>query len=81
MTEIISCSIPDDLKIFLTENPEISPSKVLQQRLYSMRDEEARLTERVKSYEIRVARISNKLARICSWAEEQKVVIPEDVLA
>lgn len=80
MTEIISCSIPDELKTFLADNPEISPSKVLQQKLFSMRDEDAKLQERVKSYEIRLARISNKLGRICTWAEEQKIVVPENVL-
>jgi len=80
-TTIITCSIPNELATFLAENPEISPSKVIQMQLFRMRDDEAKLSERLKAYEIRVSRISGKLNAILAYCESQNFAIPENVLA
>lgn len=79
-TQIITCSIPLELGTFLTENPEISPSKVLQERLFSIRNDEMRMNEKIKSFEIRNGRLSDKLNRLLMWLDEQKIVIPDNVL-
>lgn len=79
-TNIITCSIPMELATFLDENPEISPSKVLQQKLYQIKEEEVKLQEKIKVYEVRMSRYINKLAAILKYCEEQKFEIPKDVL-
>ena len=79
-TSIISCSIPIDLVDFLEENPDISPSKILQAKLYEMKNDEARLSTRIKAYEIRNARLSAKLDKVLRYAEEQNFTFPDNVL-
>jgi hypothetical protein len=79
-TNILSVSIPKELADFLEENPEISPSKVLQVKLFEIKEQETRLQERIKAYEIKLFRASGRLNKLCSWLEEQKIAIPQDVL-
>ena len=79
-THIISCSIPRELEQFLDENPEISPSKVLQEQLFNIRNNEAKMNERIKAFEIRNGRLSSKLDKVLRWVETLNVPIPEDVL-
>ena len=79
-TNIITCSIPVELAKFLDENPEISPSKVLQQKLFAMREDEARLFERVKALEIRNERVVARWNKLLDWAKELDVGIPAYVL-
>jgi hypothetical protein len=79
-TNIISVSVPMELAQFLEENPEISPSKIIQTKLFEMKNDEARLEQRIKAYEIRNGRISAKLNKVLEWVEEQKLVIPDNVL-
>jgi hypothetical protein len=64
----------------LEDNPEISPSKVLQQKLFSIKEEEARLQEKLKVYEVRLSRLVNKLNAVLRYCEAQNFVIPQDVL-
>lgn len=80
-TVIITCSIPIELSEFLNENPDLSPSKILQQKIFEIKADEAKLQTRLKAYEIRNSSIRMKLDRICKWAEEQNIDIPNDVLA
>lgn len=80
-TQIITCSLPLELGKFLEENQEISPSKVLQEQLFKMRDDESRLNERVKAYEIRNQRITHRLDKILRYVEAQNIAIPDDVLS
>ena len=79
-TNIITCSIPVELAQFLEDNPEISPSKVLQQKLFAIKEEEARLQEKLRVYEVKTSRLVNKLANILRYCEAQNFVIPQDVL-
>lgn len=79
-TTIISVSVPLELAKFLEENPELSPSKVLQERLYSIMTEEFKLQQRVKAYETRLFTATGKLNRILEYCEQQKVIIPNNVL-
>jgi hypothetical protein len=80
MTNIISVSIPNDLAEFLDENDEISPSKIIQSKLYEMKNDEARIGSRLKAAEIRCIRLSEKLNKVLRWCEEQNIVIPDNVL-
>jgi len=79
-TTIITCSIPIELAQFLSDNDEISPSKVLQAALFRIRDDEARLHERIKAYETKLFRATGKLNKLFEWAENEKIVIPQNVL-
>ena len=79
-TSIISVSVPYELAQFLEENSGISPSKIIQDKLYEMKNDENRLSTRIKAYEIRNARIIAKLDKILRWAEEKNIVIPDNVL-
>jgi hypothetical protein len=47
MTNIISCSIPADLADFIKDNKNVKPSKVLQDGLYRIRDEENKIKARI----------------------------------
>lgn len=80
MTNILSCSIPAELMQFLDDNPEVSPSKVLQQGLYQIKEEEGKQSERLKATEIRLFRTTNKLNNVLRYCEEQKFIIPANVL-
>lgn len=79
-TNIITCSIPLELAKFLEENPQISPSKVLQTGLYKIQIDEIKLQEILKGLESRLARQSNRLRKLQEWLDEQGVTIPENVL-
>ncbi len=79
-TQIITCSIPLELGTFLDENPEISPSKVLQEQLFNIRNNQAKMNERIKAFEIRNGRLSARLEKVLRWVEGLNVSIPEDVL-
>lgn len=79
-TNILSVSIPKDLAEFLDENTEISPSKVLQSKLYEIKEQEARANMRVKACEIRLYRATGRLQKIIDWCEKNNIVIPDDVL-
>jgi len=79
-TNIISVSVPLELATFLEENPEISPSKIIQSKLFEMKNDDARLSVRIKALDIRNARLSAKLEKVLVWCEDNKVVIPNNVL-
>jgi len=68
-TNQIMCSIPLELGNFLEKNPEISPSKVLQQKLYEMMNEEFKLQERLKAYEIKLSKLTAKIQKMCDFIE------------
>lgn len=80
MANIISVSIPMELAEFLEENPEISPSKIIQSKLFEMKNDDARLSVRIKAYEIRNQRLSAKLDKILRYAEEKNFPFPDNVL-
>jgi len=80
MANIISVSIPTELAQFLEENEEISPSKIIQSKLFEMKNDENRLSTRIKAYEIRNARLSTKLDKILRYAEEKNFIFPDNVL-
>jgi hypothetical protein len=79
-TNIISCSIPMELAKFLQDNNSISPSKVLQQRLYEIRENEEQLKLRLKVYEDKIYRISARLNKLLYYLQDNKIEIPQDVL-
>ena len=79
-TNILSVSIPKDLAEFLEENPSISPSKVLQAKLYEIKEQEARLKDRIKAYEVKLYRQSGRLTTLLQWLEKKEIAIPDDVL-
>lgn len=79
-TSIITCSIPIELAEFLKDNPEISPSKVLQQKLFAIKDEEERLKEKVKGYEVRLVTAARRLEKILNFVSDNGLTIPKDVL-
>jgi len=79
-TNILSVSIPKDLAEFLDENPEVSPSKVLQSKLYEIKEMEQRASLRVKACETKTFRVVNKLQRVLDWAQSNGVSIPDNVL-
>lgn len=80
-TTILTCSIPSELAVFLEETPEVSPSKVLQAGLFALRDQEARLKEKMRAMEIRLGNWINKFNGLRNWAEQEGITIPDDVLA
>jgi len=80
MTNIISVSIPNELAAFLDENTEISPSKIIQSKLFEMKNDENRLSMRIKAYEIRNSRLTAKLDKILRYAEEKNFIFPDNVL-
>ena len=80
MANIISVSIPSELAQFLEENEEISPSKIIQSKLFEMKNDENRLSTRIKAYEIRNARLAQKLDKILRYAEEKNFSFPDNVL-
>lgn len=80
MANIISVSVPMELAEFLEENPEISPSKIIQSKLFEMKNDDARLSVRIKAYEIRNQRLSAKLDKILRYAEEKNFPFPDNVL-
>lgn len=43
-------------------------------------NEQNRAETRIKAYEIRNARILSKLDKILRWCEDNKIIIPENVL-
>jgi hypothetical protein len=79
-TTILSVSIPLEQSNFLESNPEISPSKIIQTKLLEIMNEQNRAETRIKAYEIRNARILSKLDKILRWCEDNKIIIPENVL-
>ena len=79
-TNIISVSVPLELAQFLDENPDLSPSKIVQEKLFQIKNETARMNERLKAYEIRNGRIALKLDKVLRWCEANNVVLPDDVL-
>ena len=80
-TTIISVSVPLEQSNFLEENPEISPSKIIQGKLFEIMNDQNRMETRIKAYEIRNGRITAKLDKILRWCEQNNVIIPEDVLS
>jgi len=64
----------------LEQNPEISPSKVIQTKLYEIKQEEAKLKERLKASEIKIYSLSGKLNRVLEYCASQEFAIPNDVL-
>lgn len=80
MANIISVSIPSELAQFLEENPEISPSKIIQTKLFEMKNDDARLSVRIKAFEIRNSRLAAKLDKILRYAEEKNFAFPDNVL-
>jgi len=79
-TNILSVSIPKELAEFLEENPEISPSKVIQSKLVEIKEQEARASLKIKAYEIKLYRATGRLQKICEWCEKNNIAIPNDVL-
>ncbi len=80
MANIISVSVPSELAQFLEENPEISPSKIIQTKLFEMKNDDARLSTRIKALDIRNARLSAKLNKILEYADDKKFIFPDNVL-
>ena len=80
MANIISVSIPTELALFLEENTEISPSKIIQSKLFEMKNDDARLSSKIKVYEIRNSNLARKLDKILRYAEEQNFHFPDNVL-
>lgn len=79
-TATISVSIPLELAQFLEENADISPSKIIQAKLFEMKNDDNRSSMKIKALDIRNARLSAKLEKILNWAEDNKVVFPDNVL-
>ena len=79
-TQIISVSIPVELGNFLEENPEISPSKIIQSKLIEMKNDETNLQNRIKAYEIKMYKLSGKLTKVLEYCESKGFAIPENVL-
>ena len=79
-TQILSVSIPAELGSFLEENPEISPSKIIQSKLLEMKNDNASVQSRVKAYEIKLFRVTGKLNRVLEYCESKGFAIPENVL-
>ena len=79
-TTIISVSIPMELAQFLEENEGISPSKIVQNKLFEMKNDKESFITRVRALEIRNGNLSKKLNDLLMWCEEQKVIIPANVL-
>lgn len=80
-TNILSVSIPKDLADFLEENPDISPSKVLQAKLYEIKEQESKLKDRIKAYEVKLFRQTGRITKLTDWLEKHQIAIPDDVLA
>jgi len=79
-TNILSVSIPKDLAEFLEENSEISPSKVIQAKLYEIKEQEARASMKIKAYEVKLYRATGRLQKLIDWLQKQEIAIPDDVL-
>jgi hypothetical protein len=71
MTEIKSISLPDDLGVFLQDNPEISLSKIVQARLYEIQSQENTAKERIKAYEIKLNRAMERLQKAFTFIEKE----------
>lgn len=79
-TTTLSVSIPLELTNFLEENPEISPSKIIQTKLYEMKNDASSVQSRIKAYEIKLFRAVGKLNRVLEYCESKGYAIPENVL-
>jgi septal ring factor EnvC (AmiA/AmiB activator) len=81
-TNILSVSISKELADFLDENPEISPSKVIQAKLYEIKEQEVRLRDRIKAYEVKMFRQTGRLTKLLEWIQAQGLLeaVPKDVL-
>jgi len=79
-SNIISVSVPMELAQFLEENSGISPSKILQNKLFEMKNDKESFVTRVRALEIRNANLSKKLNDLLVWCEDNKVIIPANVL-
>ena len=79
-TTTLSVSIPLEQSNFLEENPEISPSKIIQGKLFEIMNDQNRMQTRIKAYEIRNVRLSAKLDKVLRYAEEQNFHFPDNVL-
>ncbi len=79
-TNIITCSIPVELARFLEENEELSPSKVLQARLFQIKNDEYGLQERLKANILRVENATRRLNNVLRFCESINIAIPANVL-
>ena len=79
-TNIISVSVPLELAQFLEENDGISPSKLLQTKLYELKNYNVNVSTQIKGLEHRNGKLAQKLQRILTWCEQNKVIIPDNVL-
>lgn len=75
-----SVSFPAELGVFLEENPEISLSKIVQTKLYEMKNDANSIRGRLKALEIKLFRATGKLQSVLDYCEKQGVIIPADVL-
>jgi len=79
-TTNITLSIPLELGQFLEENPDLSPSKIMQSKLFEIKNEEYKFQERLKAAETKMFRLSGKLNRILEYCESKNFEIPGNVL-
>ena len=79
-TSTLSVSIPLELCNFLEENTDLSPSKIIQSRLYEIKNDLDRSSNKLKVFENRNIALSTKLNNVLRWVEEQNLVIPDNVL-
>ena len=79
-TTNITLSIPLELGQFLEENPVLSPSKIMQSKLFEIKNEEYKFQERLKAAETKMFRVSGKLNKVLEYCESKNFEIPQNVL-
>jgi len=79
-TSVLSVSIPNELADFLDKNESLSPSKILQAKLWEIKDQMNQHESMVKALSVRNQNLASKLGNILEWCEDNKVIIPDNVL-
>lgn len=64
----------------MEENPDLSPSKIIQTKLYEIKFEEEKLKLRMKAAENKIFNLSGKLNRVLEYCASKEFNIPQDVL-
>ena len=72
-TSIISVSVPQDLAVFLSENEDLSPSKMLQQRILDIKNDREQARSQLKAMEIRNGRLAQNLERAVQLLHEKNI--------
>jgi len=71
MAKIHSISLNNELEEFISENPDLSLSKILQQALYNIKNERQHFEVKLKAAGIRNNRLQKELLKSTDFIEKE----------